>query len=150
VDGDVVGALGETLERDALDAERGEMAVVHVGIARDDRRLERRHAPRERGADVAEADDADRLAVQRARPARHPARPHAGAHLTIEREDLAVPGQQQRERVVGDLAHPEIRNVDDDDAELAGGGHVDDVIADARTHDGLEAFERAHHRTRDR
>src|SRR5439155_6959124 len=38
----------------------------------------------------------------------------------------------------------------DDDAELGGGGHIDDVIAYARAHDGVEASERANHAARDR
>ena len=63
VDGDVVGALGQGLERDALDAERGEPLVVDVGIAGDDVGVERGDAPREGAADVAETDDAHGLAV---------------------------------------------------------------------------------------
>jgi hypothetical protein len=122
--------------------------VVHVRIARDDLRLERGDAPGERGADVAEPDDAHGLAMQRARAARHAARPDARSHLTVECQDLAIPRQQQRERVVGDLADPDVRDVDDDDAKLGGRTHVDDVVADAGAHDDLEALERAEHRAR--
>ena len=64
MDGDVVGALRQLFQRDALHAERLEVRVVHVRIEGDHRRLERGDASRKRAADIAEADDADRLAVQ--------------------------------------------------------------------------------------
>jgi hypothetical protein len=146
VHGDVVGTRGQRLERHALHAERGEALVVHVRIVGDDLRLERRHAPRERAADVAEAHDADRLAVQRARAiAGHAAAPHAGVHLLVQRDDLAVPRQQQRQRVIRHFAHPDVRDVDDDHAELGRRRYVDDVVADAGADNDLETFERAHH-----
>ena len=71
-------------------------------------------------------------------------------HLAVEGDDLAVPGQQQRERVVGHLAHPDVGDVDDDHAQLGGRGDVDDVVAHPGPDHGLEAFERAHHAARDR
>ena len=37
--------------------------------------------------------------------------PYAGAHLPIEDDDLAVPGQQQRQGVVGHLADPDVGDV---------------------------------------
>src|SRR5438046_1736312 len=95
---DVEGALaaqdaGDLLQRDPLDAEGDEVGRAHVGIAGDDLRLERGHATREGAADVAEADDPDRLAVERARAARHAGAPRSRVHLAIQRDDLAVPRQ---------------------------------------------------------
>jgi len=151
VNGNVIRALGERLERYALDAEGGEARRRHVGVAGDDLRLEGGHPSREGAADVAQADDADRLPVQRAGTlARHRPAPRARVDLAVERDDLAVPGQEQREGVVGDLAHPDVGNVHDDHAQLGGGGHVDDVVAHAGAHHGLEALERAHHAAGDR
>src|SRR4029450_1472462 len=135
----------------ALDAELLEAAVVDVGIAGDHLRLERGHAPREGAADVAEADDADGLAVDRPGPGPHRAHaPGAPIDLAIERDYLAVPRQEEPERVVGDLADPEVRNVHDDHTQLGGRRHVDHVVADARPHDSLQPFERAHDPTADR
>jgi hypothetical protein len=95
--------------------------------------------------------DAHGLAVQCARPwAGHAAAPRAPTHLPVEGEDLAVPGEQQRERVVGDLAHPDVGDVDHHHAQLGRGRDVDDVVADAGARDDLESLERAHHGTGDR
>jgi len=59
----------------------------------------------------------------------NPPAPHPGADLAIEGHDLAVPREQQRERVVGHLADPDVGHVDHDHAQLGGGVHVDDVVA---------------------
>ena len=77
---------------------------------------------------------------------RAPSRPQPAVHLPVRDDDPAVPGQEQRQRVIRDLADPEVGDVDDDHAQLGRGRYVDDVVADARAHDDLEAFERAHHR----
>ena len=80
----------------------------------------------------------------------HARAPHPGVYLPVEGDDLAVPGQQQRQRVIGDLTHPDVRDVHDDHAQLGGGGHVDDVVAHPGTRHDLEPLERAHHGTGDR
>ncbi len=145
MDGDVVRPLGQRPQRDALDAERLEPRVVHVGVVGDHRRLERGDATGEGAADVAQAHDADGLAVQRARVgAGHATAPGAGVHLPVERDDLAVPRQQQGQRVVGDLAHPDVGDVHDDHAQLGGGGDVDHVVADAGARDDLQPLQGAH------
>src|SRR5215813_15313998 len=114
----------------------------------DHRGLEGGHAFREGTADVAESHDAHRLAVERARPgSRHTAAPASGVYVPVERDDLAVPGEQERERMVGDLAHPDVRDVHDDYAQVAGGRNVDHVVAHARPNHHLEPFEGAHHAT---
>src|SRR5206468_5591331 len=129
---------------------RREVLVVDVRIAGDDLRLERGYAPREGATDVAEADDADGFAVDRAGVAAgHLPAPQTAVHLPVRDDDPAVPGQEQRERVIRDLADPEIGDVDDDHAQLGRGWDVDDVVPDAGAHDDLEAFERAYHCARD-
>jgi hypothetical protein len=84
--------------------------------------------------------------VERAgHPARHPRIPDAGAHLPVEGDDLAVPGEQERQGVISHLPDPQVGDIDDDDPQVRRGGDVDDVIADPAAHDDLEALEGLHH-----
>ena len=93
----------------------------------------------------------DGLAVQRARAP--PGTPELHTPARTWRSSVMILRFQARssaERVVGDLADPDVGNVHDDHAELGGRGHVDDVVADPGAHHGLEPLERAHHVAGDR
>ena len=131
VDGDEVGLGHQLLEARA--------ARTPMGRARSATRRGRRptssHAEGEgplgdQRADPAEADDAERLAVQLdALPLR--ALPAAGHERRVGLGDVAGLGQQQGHGLLGRREDVRLRGVDHHDATLGGRGHVDVVEADA-------------------
>ena len=64
VDGDDVGAVQQLREADQLGAELGSLVLGHVRVVGEDAHLETRGTTRDRASDLAEADDAERLAAQ--------------------------------------------------------------------------------------
>ena len=119
------------------DAELARDVLLDVGIVGDHAEAERLEAPRQRLADLAQAHQSRRLAVQRRdRPAGRPV-PHALSHRPVVRDELPVEREEHRRRVVGDLevAHP--RGVGDQDARARGGVHVHRVVPVAESADGL-------------
>ena len=137
VQGDEVGAHQEFLELNLVDAhgfgafgaevrvEGGDLHAQALGAVGDDR------------ADVAAADDAERLACEFDA---HEAVlfPFAGVRRGVGGGDLAGEGEHQRDGVLGRRDRVAVRRVHDDDAAAGGGWDVDVVDADTGAADDLE------------
>ena len=132
----------ELLERrHELDAELAGPVGAHVRVVGDEPHAERERTLRDEHADAAEADDAERLAVELdALPPR--AVPLAGLEVGVGLRDVARLREQQRDRVLGRREHVRLRRVHDHHAAPGRRGDVDVVEADAGPADDDEVGRR--------
>ena len=114
-------------------------------VIRDDAQAERLGALGDRARDVAERDQAERLAHQarNVQQRRAAFAPLALAHHAILLDGAAEGGQQQHHRVVGDFLDERIGAVGHRDAALGGSLHVDAVHADAAQDDAATPLRQA-------
>ena len=136
VERDHVRAGEQIVDRQQLDVQLAGRRGVEEGVVGHDLHLEAAGAVRHPLADAAEADDPDRLALKLdagdlAVPLPRPHRGVGLGHPAGEREE-------QREGVLGGRHQVGRGRVDDQDAELGRGGHVDVVDADAGAPHHLE------------
>ena len=138
VDRDEVGALVELVGRlDALDAEVAEALGGDELVEADDLHVERLRAARDQLADPAEADHAERLAVELVAAVAR-ARPLAGDQGAVRLRDVAGQRERQRQRVLGRGDGVRLRSVHDEDAALGRRDQVDVVHASAGAADDLQ------------
>ena len=137
VDGDHVGATEQLVEREQLDAELGGAGGRDVRVVGDEGDVERREPLRHQLPDLAEPDDADRLARQ-LDAGEAAALPLPLAQARVGGRDVPGRGQQQGDRVLGGAHDVGRGRVDDHHAARGGRGHVDVVEPDARAGDDLE------------
>ena len=138
VDRDEVGALVELVGRlDALDAEVAEALGGDELVEADDLHVERLGAARDQLADPAEADHAERLAVELVAAVAR-ARPLAADERAMRLRHVAGQRQRQRQRVLGGGDRVRLRRVDDEDAALGRRDEVDVVDAGAGAADDLQ------------
>jgi len=146
-DDDEVVRVGEQrVARDIARAERGGDVVGQrrAVVIQHRHREAVRAAPRDRLADPAHAEDAERRAVDVAagKQIDAPLRPFAAAQEPFALADPTRGGHQQREAEVGGRLGEHARRVADRDAARGARGDVDVVVADG------EAADRAQLRTR--
>ena len=134
---DEIGAAQQLVERDALDAEFDGAFRRQERVVGDDAHLQPLRAVGDDRADIAAADDAERLAGQ-LDP--HEARflPLAGLRRAIGGRDLAGQREHHRDRVLGGGDRVAVGRVHDDDAALGRRRHVDIVDADAGAPDDFQ------------
>src|SRR5262244_971286 len=120
---------------------------IEVGIDRLYVQFEPLRARRDLPADVAEADDAERLAGDardraaiRVQLGGMPP-PASLAHVLVHAHELARDRDQKADRLLGDFDRVTARRVADLDAELVRGLEVHAVDADAGAADDLAALE---------
>ena len=89
-------------------------------------------------ADAAQADDAERLAVEALAQRQRAFGPGAGAHEALALDDAPHARQDQREGHVGDILGQHVRSVGDPDSARPRAVEIDRVEADAETGDDLE------------
>ena len=128
---DVRGGLG------LLDAELLEALGADEGVVRDDVHAEGAGADRDELADPAEAEHAERLALDLG-AAELAALPLAAGEAGVRLRDVAGEREHQRERVLGRGDRVGLRRVGDDDPALGRGGDVDVVHADAGAADDAQ------------
>ena len=127
-----------------LHAELARAIGAHERVVRDEPHAERVRALGDEHADAAEADDAERLAVQLdALPLR--AVPLPGLEVGVRLRHVARLREQQRERVLGRREDVRLRRVDDHHAAPRRLGDVDVVEADAGPADDDEVGARGEH-----
>jgi hypothetical protein len=98
----------------------------------DDRDAESVEPSRNRQADPAHAEKADRAVAQRRAAERIVARrPFAVAKIALCLRQLAHGAEEEADRRVGDFFRENVRRIGDDDAAPARRDRVDVVIADA-------------------
>ena len=131
----VVGRLG------LLGAELAEALGADEGVVGDDAHAEGAGADRDELADAAEAEHAERLALDLG-AAELAALPLAGREAGVRLRDVAGEREHQRDRVLGGGDRVGLRRVGDDDALLGGGRDVDVVHADAGAADDLAGCRR--------
>jgi hypothetical protein len=155
VERDDVRPPQELPERDGRCARCLDLPIRHVRISHEDRAAEGSQPLDDLPSNPAEADHADGLGAQRgdrsAQDAVHVVRvlhPGAGAEVPIELHDPPVQGEDQRQRVVGDLLGAVVREMRDDHAMLRGRVEVDLVEADGVAADDLAAREGRKRRAR--
>ena len=141
VDAHEVGLGEQGVEVDEADAHLRGAAGLHVGVVGDDLHAEGAEALGDQDADAAEADDADGLLVELDAGVLR-ALPLAAAERGVGRADVAGRGEHQGDGELGGADDVGGRRVDDHDAGLGGGLHVDVVETDARAGDDLEATRR--------
>ena len=105
---------------------------------RDDLHVERLGALGDELADAAEADHAERLAVELVAAVAR-ARPLAADERAVRLGDVAAQRERQRQRVLGGGDRVRLGRVGDDDPALGRGVHVDVVDAGAGAADHLQA-----------
>ena len=138
VQGDDVGAAEQLLERlGALDAELAEALGGDELVEGDDLHLEGLGALGDELADAAEADHAERLAVELGALELGPL-PGAADQRAVRLGDVAAEGQHQRQRVLGGGDRVRFGRVGDDHAAAGRGRDVDVVDAGAGAADHLE------------
>jgi acyl-CoA thioester hydrolase len=89
----------------------------------------------ERAAGPAEPDDAEPCSAKPAQLAGRAPVPAPGAHVAVEHDDASEQGEDERERVVGDLLDAIVGHVADPDAAPLGLADVQMVEADAAGRD---------------
>ena len=138
VEGDDVGLAQQRVEvRDQARAEVARARLGNVGIEDEQpRRVEAAQARGHARADLAEADDAERLAVQLGAIDR--AVPLERLEPRVRLGNAAHEREQHADRVLRRRDDVAVRRVDDDDAAARARVHVDVVHADARAPDDLE------------
>ena len=140
VQGDDVGPAEQLLElRRALDAELAEALGGDELVEGDDVHLEALGALGDELADPAEADHAERLAVELGALELRPL-PGAAGQRGVRLRHVAAEGEHQRQRVLGGGDRVRFGRVGDDDAAPGRGGDVDVVDAGAGAADHLEAL----------
>ena len=120
-----------------LDAQLAEALGGDERVERDDAHAERAGADGDELADAAEAEHAERLALD-LDAAELRALPLAGGERRVRLRDVAGEREHQRDGVLGRGDHVGLRRVGDDDAALGRGGDVDVVDADAGAADHLQ------------
>ena len=102
----------------------------HVLVVCEDAHPDRARKLRHTAPDVADADDAERLAGE-LRVSATPRGPVAGPRRLVDEQRALHADEHQHQRVLGDGLRVRARPVDDGDPETRGGGNVDDVEAGA-------------------
>ena len=113
-----------------LGAELAEALGADERVVRDDAHAEGAGADRDELADAAEAEHAERLALDLG-AAELAALPLAAGEAGVRLRDVAGEREHQRDRVLGGGDRVGLRRVGDDDPALGGGGDVDVVHAHA-------------------
>ena len=134
---DHVAGAQQLVQADQADPHLRGAAGGHEGVVGDDVHPEGREPLRDERADPAEADDAGGLLVE-LDPGVLAALPLALPQRRVGRRDVAGGGQQQPDRQLGGAHDVGLRRVDDHDAGLGRGLHVDVVQADAGAGHDLE------------
>ncbi len=136
---DEIGAGEQLVERDPLDPELDRPFGRQERVIGDDLHFQAQGTPGDDRANIAAADDAERLAEQ-LDP--HKARlfPFPRLGRTVGRRDLAGQREHHRDRVLGGGNRIAIRRVHDDDAALGRGRDIDVVDADSGPADYLEGI----------
>ena len=131
VDRDEVAQREQLLDRrHELHAELAGTLGVDEGVERGEAHAERVRPLRDEDTDAAEADDAERLAVELdALPLR--AVPLPAPQVVVRLRDVARLREQERERVLGSREDVRLRRVHDHDPAAGRLGDVDVVEADA-------------------
>jgi len=137
VDADDVAPRQERVEVDELDAMVRRLLDRHVRVVAHDGHLEPAGAVRDGEPDLAEPDEAERLAAHLDALERRPL-PFAAAHGSVRGRDSPGEAQQQRERMLGGRDRVAGRGIHDRDAGARGRVEVDVVDADTRTTDDDE------------
>ena len=134
---DEVGARQQLVELDLLDAELGGALLRQERVVGDDVHLEADAARGDDRADIAAADDAERLAGDLDA---HEAvlLPLAGMRRRVGLRDLPRQREHHRDGMLGRGDRIAERRVHDDDAAARGGRDVDIVDADAGAADHLQ------------
>ena len=136
---DEVGAAQQLIQLDLFHAEVERAFGGEVGIVGDHLHLQPDGAVGDDRADIAAADDAQRLA-ENFHAQKFVLLPLAGAGRGVGFGDLPRQRQHQRDGVLGGGDRIAERRVHHDDAARGGGGNVDIVDADAGAADHFEAF----------
>ena len=134
---DEIGAAEDVVELDLLDADLDRPLRRQERIEGDDLHLEAERPVGDDRADIAAADDAQRL-VEELDAHEAVLLPLAGMGRGIGLGDLAGQRHHQRDRVLGRGDGVAEGRVHHDDAARRGGGNVDIVDADAGAADHLE------------
>ncbi len=134
VERDDVGLREQLVQRDGRDAQLGGALRRHVRVEREERDVPRPQARGHARSDLAEADEADRLALQLG-PDELRALPFPGFQRSLCLGDPAQEREEEGDRVLRRGDDVPRRSVDDEDAALRGGLHVDVVEPDARPAD---------------
>ena len=143
-----VGGAHQLLQRHEVDAHLPRPVAGHVRVVGNQPHTERERALGDEGTDAAEADDAERLAVELdALPSRP--LPLAGLQRGVGLGDVAGLGEQQGDGLLGRREDVRLRRVDDHHAAPRGGCDVDVVDTDARSADDDQILGRVQHRLGD-
>ena len=148
VQGDEIGAPPQFVELDLLDAEIHRALGRQKGIVGDHLHLQADGAVGDDRADIAAADDAERLA-ENLDAEELVLFPFAGAGRGVGLGDLPGQRQHQRDRVLGRGDRIAERRVHHDDAARGRRRNIDIVDADAGAADHLQAFGLFQHLRRD-
>ena len=138
---DDVARAEQVVEAEERGSQLGlELLVGAAPAAVDDLHAERARPPCRGGADLAQADDAERLALQaRAEHVVHvPAPAGAAADHALALAEPARDHQDQRHRDVGRGVGEHARRVRDEHAARRAGGHVDVVVAHGDVRDDAQ------------
>ena len=120
-----------------VDAQLGGALRRHVRVEREERDVPRAQARGHARSHLAEADEPDGLALE-LRPDELRPLPFPGLQRSLCLRDLAQEREEEGDRVLRRGDDVPGRSVDDEDAALRGGLHVDVVEADARPPDDAE------------
>jgi hypothetical protein len=136
---DEIGPRQQLIERDALDAQFERALGRQERVVGDDAHFEALCTVGDDRADIAAADDAERLAVKLDA---HKARflPFAGLGRAVGRRDFARQCEHHRDCVLGGGDRIAVGRVHDDDAARARRLDIDIVDADAGAADDAEAI----------
>ncbi len=135
---DEIGAAQEFVELDFFDAEMQRALGGEIRIVGDHLHLQADGAVGDDRADIAAADDAERLG-ENLDAEKLVLLPFAGARRSVGLGDLPRQRQHQRDGVFGGGDRIAERRVHDDDAARGGGRNIDIVDADAGAADHFEA-----------
>jgi len=124
--GDRIGHLEDLLDRHAFDTVKLGRFVGDVGVEAGDTHAQGTSAVRDSHADLAQADDAERLSDELPTHERRTV-PLAGVHRGIGCRHVASQREEQRERVLGGRGGVARGGVDHGDAGRGCGGDVDVV-----------------------
>ena len=133
---DEVALLEQLVELvDAADAQGLVDPLAEVGVVEDDVEPQGLGAEGRRRADPAAADDPEGLAAQAGRAQGGPVVPGPRPDRLVRRQQPPRQGQQEHDRVVGDLLRAVVGHVADDHAVAGRGIQVDVVVPHPRADD---------------
>ena len=141
--GNVIRPRAHIVDRHQLDAEPGRDLLRDVRIVRDEAHAEWPRAQRDFLADAPQPGDTQRLAAQLGAE-KTLLLPAPLFHRAIRSRNRASQPEHKGARMLGHADAVRAGRVDDEDASLTGGGHIDVVHAGPGARDDAQLWRRVH------